>query len=121
MTIFFGAVFILLGLFFLYHKYRIIFGGTPHKATVIRCEMMPGGRGSYVPIVRFNHGSKRLEKPVAVTAIFFFPRRQVGKVYSIYYNARHPKFVARRGLRWDLLSIFFIVAGVIMIAANAWP
>jgi len=111
-----GGVFaILIGLFLFCIRYRSIIGGTLCKATVVRCELAPGGRLVVCNlIVRFDYKGKHLEKPVSLRSTLF-PRRQMGKEFYIYYNEKYPNLVAsRRGLS-DVYWLGLIAIGLILI------
>jgi len=109
----FGVPFILLGVWILYMKYRVIVGGTRCMAQITRSYFAPGGKGMHAFMVAFEYKAKRLEKPLSFW-IKFFQRKHIGKRFNIYYNEKYPKdVVSRRHVEAEIYAFFFIAMGIL--------
>jgi len=107
---------ILMGLFFFYRKYRTIIEGTVCEAEVISYFYQRAGRGGvYRYTVQFFYNDRHLVLHSDLW-VFFFPKRKLGKTFSVWYSGRYPNQVWRRSFTAnDVASLFFIAGGIAMI------
>ena len=108
---------ILLGLWMLCRKYRIVIGGTICTATIAHVQVdRGGGRFPAPPLctVRFTYNEELLHKPSDIISFFKSKEKLRGKNVSVYYNERFPKSVAKKGLTTvETYSFLLILIGVV--------
>jgi len=114
----FGVMLILCGLGFIIQKYRIVIGGTAIQAKVIHFEDIPTARGidAHRHVVGFTYAGNYLEKPTRSNA--FFPKKQIGRNISVYYNEKYPTYVIKKGMGTELGALFFILFGLLLLFAH---
>jgi len=116
-----ALVFILIGLFIIWSKYRVVIGGEILQATVISLELATSSRGfkAHRYTVEFTHNGKNLMRGTLNST--FFPRNKVGRSFRIYYNERRPKYVVKRNFAPELLALFLFALGALALISYINP
>lgn len=105
---------ILLGIFLLVIKYRIVVGGILCSAKVKYCEYGASSRytTAYRMIVGFKYNDAYLQKPSISST--FFPEKWAGRQVCIYYNEKHPNYVVNKGVDIEIMSSLFFILGFVL-------
>lgn len=115
-TIILGVSLILLGLFFIYLRYRIIIGGTLCKGKAAEFKPINVGKGNFYSVsVSFIYNDELKTLPITLQTVSSL-RLNRKKEFSVYFNEKYPKEVARKGIRFDITSIILIAAGIFIIS-----
>ena len=112
-----AAIPILAGLCVFFFKYRIVIGSTRYQADIVQEYLVGGPRSTlYGYIVRFRHEGESIEKPVMNQRISPYPKLYTnGGSFLVYYNPKYPKVVVRRSFGIDLLALFAIGLGIVLV------
>lgn len=112
---------LLVGLVLIYTKYRVVIGGTLCEGEFVRCEYGASSFNvsAYNYIVGFTYNGNYIEKRSINNTIT--PRNHIGRKVLIYYNAKHPKYVANKSIEMDVLASCVIVLGLLgLLALHVW-
>ena len=103
---------ILVGVFIIREKYKVVVNGICCKAKVLKCEKrtMSYRFSVYNYIVEFTYKGKRMKRATLETTMF--PKRKEGKQFYIYFNEKHPLWVVKKGFEIDILGSICIITGL---------
>ena len=112
-TIAFPLFIVLSGLWVLWRKYRIIWGGFFYQADVLEVHSHHSSRGSSFSYqVGFRHEGQYLKKTLINTTLY--SKAHSHKTFPIYYNPKYPKVVIKKGFWLDIICIIWILAGLFL-------
>ena len=103
---------ICLGIYMCYRKYKIVIGGTFHKADILNTQPIVDRRGTtYAYTVGFTHKGIYLKKPVMSHT---FEDKTLKHSLSVYYNPKHPEAVMLNSFFPEAVALSSIFIGILM-------